>query len=130
MLRKKSLYPITLKLLKDRRSLVYEVFRKVEPHKEAFIGVCELEGCFLVDEPEALYSSLAFGERLAVVTDETNNLSVRRANGTEIGILPYADAVLPKMLISRGISPFCYVEAKELNNGTLAVAVSIYCDKY
>ncbi len=129
-MRKKSLYPITLKLLADRQSLVYDVFRSVQPHKGEFIGVCELEGSFLCDEPERLYDSLTFGEKMSVVVDETDRLSVERIDGTQIGILPFADGLLPNMLLSRGINVFCYLEAKELDETMLTVAVSLYCDKY
>lgn len=129
-MKKKSFYPITLKLLSDRRSFVYEVFRKVSPHKETFIGVCELEGTFLCEEQSKLYDSLVIGERLSVVFDATNRMSVKRQDGTDIGIIPVTDSVLPSMLISRDLNVFAYFEAKEFENDMLTVAVSLYCDKY
>lgn len=129
-MRIKKLYPINLKLLSDRKNLVYDIFRKVKPHKGAFIGVCKLDGSFLCDDIDGTFASLAFSELLYVVKDETGNLTVRQSNGNELGILPYADSVLPKMLMSRGINVYCYLEAKEISGSDLALAVSIYCDNY
>lgn len=129
-MRKKSLYPITMKLLADRKSLVYEIFRSVKPNKGVFIGVCKLEGSFLCDNPEHLYNTLTVGERLSVELDETDRLAVKRTDGTNLGILPFMDSVLPKMILSRGINIFCYFEAKEFESDMLSIAVSIYCDEY
>ncbi len=132
-MKKKSLYPINLKLLSDRKSLVYEVFRKVAPHKGSFVGVCELEGCFMCDEPEMLFDSLKIGELLMLESDtenKTKSLSVKRTDGMFIGNIPFSDSLLPNLLISRGIKLFCYLEAKEFIGGMLALAVSVYCDNY
>ena len=127
---RKSLYPITLEFLKENSPLVYKLFRKYSLHKGAFVGVCEIEGSFLCDEPKKLYNSLTVGEKLSVKLNENDRLSVYRLDGTEIGLLPFLDSVIPKMLISRGIGVFCYFEAKDFEDEILRIAVSIYCDKY
>lgn len=129
-----SLYPIDLKLLSDHREAVSEVFRKVRPHKGAFVGVCELEGCFLCDSAGELFESLEFGERLSLFREKGKKryapLAAVRKDGTAVGNLPFSDAILPNLLIERGINVYCYIEAKEFNGGMFAVAVSIYSDKY
>ncbi len=130
----KSLYPITVKLLADHRELVHDLFKKLAPHKGAFIGVCELQGSFLCDSVGELFESLAIGERLALVRENEKSLNptleATRFDGTAIGSLPFSSSILPNMLISRGLDVFCYMEAKEFNGGMLAIAVSIYCEEY
>ncbi len=129
-MRKKSFYPITLKLLSEDRSFVFEVFRKVSPHKGTFIGVSKLEGTFLCDEQKELYDSINIGEKLSLVPEDYNRLSVQRDDGTKLGMLPFVDSLLPNMLIPRELNPIAYLEAKEFEDDILTVAVSLYCDKY
>ncbi|MBQ8896353.1 MAG: hypothetical protein IJY88_06145 [Clostridia bacterium] len=130
----KELYPITVKLVADHRDLAYEIFEKLHIHKGGFIGVCELNGCFLCENVGELYSSLGFCERLALVRESSKSenpiLNAVRTDGTVVGSLPFSDSILPNMLISRGVNVYCYAEAKEFNGGMLAIAVSIYCDEY
>ena len=129
-MRLKSHYPISVKLFRDERKLVYKVFRAVQPHKGVFVGVCELEGSFLCQEPEQLSSSLVVGERIELVLDETKNLNAQRQDGTFLGVLPYTDAVLPKMMMERGIKMFGYFEAKDFIEDLLVITISLYCEKY
>ncbi len=130
----KSLYPITVKMLADHPEQVHELFKRLSPHKEAFIGVCELEGTFLCDSLGELFESLYFGERLSLLpeNEKTQNpaLEATRSDGTVIGSLPFSDSLLPNMLIARGLEVFCYIEAKKFNGGMPSVAVSIYCERY
>lgn len=131
MRRINSLYPVNVKLISDRKELVCDLLRKIRPHKDgAFIGVCLLEGSFLCDNVGELYESVSFGERLNVVADAELRLSVENASGRSLGFIPFADSVLPKSLISRGIKVFCHLEAKEFNGGLISFGVSLYCDKY
>jgi hypothetical protein len=134
MIRKKSYYPITVKLLQDNKPLVIDVFKKVRPHKGGFIGVCELKGCFSWENVGETFDSLRIGEALWAVKNESAGsvqpLDVIKNDGTVLGFLPYNESVLPNMLIKRGIRVICYVEAKEFNGGMPAVAVSIYSEDY
>ncbi len=134
MMRKKSLYPITVKLLSDHRELVFDLFKELRPHKGGFIGVCELQGCFSWETPGETYESLTFGEVLYAVRNASARsfqpLSVIRNDGSVLGYIPYADSILPNLLIKRGINVLCYIEAKEFNGGMPSVAVSIYSENY
>ena len=134
MMRKKSLYPITVKLVSDHKALVFDVFKTVCPHKGGFIGVCELDGCFSWEAPGETYDSLAIGEVLYAVREENARsfqpLKAIRNDGSVLGYIPYADSILPNMLIKRGIKVICYVEAKEFNGGMPSVAVSVYSEEY
>ncbi len=134
MIRRKSLYPITVKLLQDDKDGVIEVFKKVCPHKGGFIGVCELKGCFSWENVGETFDSLAIGEVLLAVQSESAKslqpLNVIKNDGSVLGYLPYAESVLPNMLLKRGIKVLCYVEAKEFNGGMPSVAVSIYSQDY
>lgn len=129
-----SLYPITVKMLNDHREQAHNTVKKYAQHLGAFIGVCELEGVFLCDSAGELFESLNFGERLSLVPKQSKSLNPTlcaiRADGSEVGTLPFSDAILPNMLIRRSLDVFCHIEAKEFNGGMLAVAVSIYCESY
>ena len=134
MTKKKSLYPITVKLVRDNKRLVIDVFKEVRPHKNGFIDVCELKGCFAWKNVGATYEALSVGEvLLAKANDNARSfqpLEVIKNDGTLIGYLPYSESVLPNMLIKRGVKVLCYVEAKEFNGGFPSVAVSVYADEY
>ena len=134
MIRKKSLYPITIKLLNDHKELVYEVFKAVCPHKGGFIGVCELQGCISWENIGETFDSLKIGEVLYAVRNASSKsvqpLSVIRNDGSLLGYIPYADSILPNLLKKRDINILCYVEAKEFNGGMPSVAVSIYSENY
>lgn len=127
----KKLYPFTIRSLRERRELIIKAFQKLEPHKEAFIGVAELKGCFAAEKPEALCETLAFGERLLLTAcGETAPLEAYRADGSFVGGLSVSESALPKWLMRRGVEVFCYVEAVEMFDDAPAVAVSIYCEDY
>jgi hypothetical protein len=134
MIRKKSLYPITVKQLQNDKNAVIDIFKRVCPHKAGFIGVCELKGCFSWENVGETFDSLAIGEVLMAVQSESAKslqpLNVIKYDGSVLGYLPYAESVLPNMLLKRGIRVRCYVEAKEFNGGLPSVAVSIYSDDY
>lgn len=129
-MRMKRHYPISVKMYREERKFVFQLFRKVQPHKEVFIGVCELEGSFLCEDPQQTYDSLIVGELLELTLDDTDRLNVKRQNGTFLGIIPYTDAVLPKMISARGLKLFAYFEAKDFTDGLLEIVVSMYCEKY
>ena len=130
---KRKNYPVSVSFVKDHYEKLPKIFKKVRPHKEVFIGVCLLDGSFMCDSPEELYSSLTLGEKLSVLcydTEKVEPLEVRRNNGTVLGTLPFNESVFPNMLISRGIDVFCYIEATDFTAGILEIAVSIYCERY
>ncbi len=133
MFKRKKNYPVTVSFVKDHYEELPAIFKKACPHKEAFIGVCLLDGCFMCESPEETYSSLAVGERLSLNCNDEEKvkpIEVKRSDGTVLGVLPFDESVLPSMLISRGIDVFCYVEATDFTAGLFSVAVSIYCEKY
>lgn len=129
-------YPINFKLLDDRKELVYNVFRAVEPHKGGFISVCRLDGSFLCDDCESLFASLRTGEPLSVVMCDNKGkhicrpLEVKRKNGEVIGTLPYTESIIPNLLAARGINVTAYLEIKEFSSDILNLAVSVYSEKY
>ena len=133
---KSGLYPIAIKTIQERPNLLKTLFLKLRPHQGAFIGVCELQGCFLCESKGELYSSLEIGEQLCLAYEAPGKkkgcspISVKRKSGTVIGELPFSDSIVPNMLINRGIAVTCYLEAKEFNAGLLALGVSIYCENY
>lgn len=134
MMRKSSLYPITLKHLQNDKKAVIDIFKSVCPHKGGFIGACELKGCFLWENVGETFDSLEIGEVLLAVRDKSAKalqpLNVIKNNGSVLGYLPYNESILPNMLLKRGIRVICYVEAKEFNGGMPSVAVSIYSEEY
>ncbi len=130
---KKKNYPVSVSFVKEHYKELPAIFKKVRPHKEGFIGVCLLDGSFMCESPETLYSSLTVGEKLVIACDDTEKvkpLEVKRSDGTVLGVLPFDASILPNMLISRGIDVFCYVEATDFTAGMLNIAVSIYCENY
>ena len=134
MMRIKSFYPITVKLLQDNKKLVIDVFKKLRPHKGGFITVCELKGCFSWENVGETFDSLQIGEALWAVKNESAKsvqpLDVIRNDGTPLGFIPYSESVLPNMLIKRGVKVICYIEAKEFHGGMPAVAISVYSEDY
>lgn len=134
-MRKKSNYPVTLSLIIDHPDEAKKVFLDELPHDGAFIGVTKLDGSFLCDSVGELYSSLQQGERLSLLPEEGSAhalpaLKAVRADGSFVGVLQYSAAILPNMLMSRGISVWCHLEAAQFNAGMLEIGVSIYCEKY
>ena len=134
MIRKSSLYPVTLKLVRNDIKTVNEIFKKVCPHKGGFIGVCELKGCFAWENVGETFDSLELGETLIAVKNKNARsfqpLDVIRYDGTLLGYLPYAESFVPNLILKNGLKVYCYVEAKEFNGGMPAVAVSIYSEDY
>ncbi len=133
---RRNKYPLTFEDFSERTDYAIKVFESVKPHKkECFIGVCTLEGSFMCDDPKSIYETLSQGERLELNPEPDSalalpRLEVRRADKTKIGMLPFADAVLPNMLLKRGLSVWCYFEASRFNSELLEIAVSIYCPRY
>ena len=125
--------PISVSLVTNEKMRVHELFAKNRFREGAFIGVCVLQGCPHDDETKALLSALPQGERLALVHEkEGDTLSplVVMHGEAMLGYLPFSDSVLPSMLISRGVSTFCYLEATDLRGLIPELAVSIYCEDY
>ena len=134
-MKKSSDYPVTLSLITDHPKEAKKVFLDERPHKKAFIGITKLDGSFLCDSVGELYSSLQIGEKLSLIPQEKSArslpiLNAAREDGTFVGVLQYSDAILPNILMSMGISVWCYVEATKFNAGMLEIGVSIYCEKY
>ena len=134
-MRNKYSYPVTLSLITDHPDTAKKVFLDRPPHKGAFIDVTKLDGSFLADSVGELYSSLQIGEKLSLLPEEGPSkrlpaLKAVRADGSFVGYLQYSAAILPNMLMDRGISVWCHVEATQFNGGILEVGVSVYCDKY
>lgn len=131
----KKQYPVTLSLIQNHAELVNKIFLDERPHKGYYIGACELEGSFLCESPGELFDAVVIGERLILSADISSKallppLFVTRADGTELGKLPFDAAILPNILISRGIPVWCHAEAKVFNGGMLEIAVSVYSDNY
>ena len=134
MIKRKSLYPITVRHLQSDKREVIELFKKITPHKGGFIDVCELKGCFTWENVGETFEALKIGEVLMAVPNESAKslqpLNVIKNDGSVLGYLSHSESVLPNMLIKRGIKVFCYVEAKEFNGGLPSVAVSVYSENY
>lgn len=138
MKRLKPSFPLTVSMVSEHHEETVELFRRKPPRKrECFIGVCILDGTFLCDDADKLYSSLSVGERLELSYRKEQSertpimpISAVRADMSEIGALPFEYSIIPSMLASRGIRSYCYVEAKSQSGGLVSVAVSVYCEKY
>ena len=131
---KRLKYPIAYSDIEQNLEKTVKFFASKRIHKGVFLGLSVLDGSFVCDEPERIFATLQPGEKLALVPDDS---TVKHSNptlnavrdGTVIGSLPYADAVLPNELIRRGTEVFCYAEAKKLEIDLLHIAVSVYCEK-
>jgi len=134
-MKKRNDYPLSLPAIKSNINFARDVILKERPHKGAFIDVFIPEGSFMVDSPGELYDSLTIGQRLSVKADETSTLDmppllIYNSNGEFIGKIPNAIAILPNILLSRGISLWCHLEAKAFNGGMPEFAVSVYSELY
>ena len=134
-MRKSKVYPLSLSQISQNRNYALSVFKKIKPHKGTFIDVVVLEGSFLCDDSKSVYESLEIGETLFIRKDEESKqpmsaLFVFRQAGEEIGKIPFANAILPNLLLERGIHLWCYAESKSFNADILEIAVSIYCENY
>ncbi len=128
-------YPITVSMVSDHYDVVTEVFYKVKPHKDAFIGVVLLEDSFSLESAGDIFVSLELGEKLTFLVDGKSKSScpailVYRYDGTYLGQLPFSACLIPNMLIEMGVKVWGYFEAKSFTGGLLSIAVSIYCEKY
>ena len=84
---------------------------------------------------EKRIETLEIGERLYIKQQQGSKhhlppLTVFREKGDELGKLPFAQSILPNILTERGISVWCYAEAKSYVSDILEIAVSVYCDNY
>lgn len=134
-MRKLKDYPVSLSVISEHPKRANEIFLEARPHKGAYIGVAKLQGSFLCELTGDVFADLEIGEKLTVAPDLQSKLSlpplnVTKEDGTFLGILPYAEAILPNILISRGIELWCYAEAKEFKGGIPEIVVSIYCEEY
>lgn len=135
-MRKKGLsYPLNYDEISERRADSLRVMQKRRVRGCAFLGLSLPEGSFLAEEPERLFATLEQGERLRAVRGEGGTslnpaIHILRADGTDIGTLPFADSVLPNTLIARGVELFCFAEAKKLVGGIISIAVSVWCREY
>lgn len=130
-MRRSKDYPLTFGQISNHHEYAVNLFEKIKPHKETFIDVVVLEGAFLCENPSEIYKSLQIGERLALeIEPKTQALIAIRESGEKIGKIPFTEAILPSVLISRGISLWAYAEAKEFQGDILEIAVSIYCENY
>lgn len=128
----KSLYPISVKLARDRQPLLHKVFEKLKPHKGIFIDVCLLES-YEIEDVGVLFDSLEIGERLDVLRKESKYRSILaavRADGSVVGEVSFKDSIVLNTLINHSIRLYAFVEAKEFNAGVPEVAVSVYCEDY
>ena len=128
-------YPLNFAYIYDYPDHATEVFKKVKPHKDTFIGLAVLEGCFLCENSQEIHETLQIGEKLGIKQGDGPKhsfppLLVSRENGEEIGKIPYAHSIFPNVLLDRGISLWCYAEAKNYKSDILEIAVSIYCENY
>ena len=131
-MRLKSLYPINIKLVRDRQSLVHEVFEEVRPHKGNLIDVVILESYELFDVG-SLFDTLKIGEKLSVErrSQKYRDLLVAlREDQTVLGEISFKDAILMNSLIDLGLELFGFIEAFEFNAGMPEVAISVYCEDY
>lgn len=135
-MKKKGLsYPLTYDEIAERRADSLRVMKKRRVRGCAFLGLSLPEGTFLAEEPERIFATLEQGEKLRAVRGEGGTplnpaIHILRADGTDIGTLPFADSVLPNTLISRGVEISCFAEAKKLVGGIISIAVSVWCREY
>ena len=132
---KKLSYPLTYDEIAERRAGSLRIMQKRRRRGYALLGLSLLEGSFLAEEPERIFATLEQGEKLQIVRGEGGTplnpaLHILRADGADIGTLPFADSVLPNALISRGVEVFCVAEAKKLVGGIISIAVSVWCEDY
>ena len=131
----KITYPLPLSYISDRHDEAVSFFQKKRPHKETFIDLAVLEGSFLCENDREIFETLEIGERLYIKQQQGSKhhlppLTVFREKGDELGKLPFAQSILPNILTERGISVWCYAEAKSYVSDILEIAVSVYCDSY
>lgn len=132
-MKKRQLFPPDIKTVREDKHSLLELYRKKRVRPGDFVGITELEGSFLVEEPEAMLDSLKPGEELVLTYGEPQfplenvTITVSRKCGAELGTLPYSSSILPNALRRHGIRLFCYLECCELEDKMPAVAVSLYC---
>ena len=136
MKRSRITYPVTVADVRENLAECEKIFVKKRIHRGAFIGLSLLEGVFTADDPQKLFDSLVFGEKLLIKRDESFKkskrppLSALRSDGSEAGILPFSESLLPDKLISLGKEVYCFIEAKSFGAGIPDIAVSVYCEDY
>ncbi len=129
----KELFPPTIKTVRDNKEPLLDIYRKKQIRYGDFVGICELEGSFLVEDPVGACKTLKIGEELVLdfsdeqIPYENVTVAVHTTEGLELGQLPYVSSVLPNALRRHGVSLFCYLECCEMEDGMLAIAVSLYC---
>ncbi|MBE6691985.1 MAG: hypothetical protein E7586_01460 [Ruminococcaceae bacterium] len=134
-MRKIKDYPLDFSYIRDYPDRATKTFKKAKPYKDTFIGLAVLEGSFLCENSKEIYESLQIGEKLIVKQVDGPRhsfppLMVYRENSEEIGKIPSAHSIFPNVLIDRGISLWCYAEAKSFESDILEIAVSINCENY
>lgn len=134
-MRSKITYPITVSQVRKYRTEVTNYFVNKRHRKCAFLGVSILDGSFFHESRAELMTSLELGEILSLARlneskINASQLTVSRADGTCIGLLPYTDSIFPCKLLDLGIKVWCRFEAAEIENEILTIAVSIFCEDY
>lgn len=132
-MKKTDNYPITVNQAIERFDTIDEVFLSKQRHSFGkFLGVCVLQGCGIDGSAEKLASLIKFADELELKVDADTSMpiSVFTLDGIQVGFLTYTDSLFPIMLIERGITIKCYVEASEYVSGVLSVAVSLYFSRY
>ncbi len=128
----KSLYPLSVKLVRDRQPLIHRVFEELNPHKGIFIDVCLLQS-YELEDVGVVFDSLKIGERLDILLKKSKYrdiLAAVRDDGSVVGEVSFKDAIVLNSLINHSIRLYAFVEAKEFNAGVPEVAVSVYCEDY
>lgn len=134
-MKNKDVYPLTYAFISNRPDETMRIFKKVSPHKGAFIGVSPLETDISSEEPKSVFESLEVGEILEISPADPTKLNVtplevKRKDGTSLGNLPFHISAIPTVLMSRGLKPFCFLEAKQERSGLFFLAVSVYSEQY
>ena len=128
-------YPFSFGLIASEPKLCAGYFTSRRWRGRSFIGLCELDGAALCEDPARVFAALEQGERLElsprIVKGKSKPpLIVAGSGGGEVGYIPFAASLLPLALIVRGADVFCLVEAKTMQKGVPEIAVSLWCGKY
>ncbi len=115
---------------------VFEQYSRSARYGVTFVDVCELESFCVENDIGILYDDLSVGEVLELRPEETSHelsyprINVLRADGTELGMLPVVNSIMPFHLIGKGIKTWATVEHKQLLGSLINLIVAVYCENY
>ncbi len=134
LMRRRHNYPVTVHFAENYPEKTESVFLTCRPHKGSFIGVAILDSV-TDDLLQSVYGDLSVGEILTVSRcsdhfDRLNDVYVSREDGYILGKLPHCSALLPDVLMSRGIRVYAFLEAKSCGDFYAKLLVSVYAESY